>query len=386
MTVKSRTKGRPVRTIEPDDDPVFSPVDLPATLPDVSPVEQDDGYEQWLRIQAELGEQEGKVVLKRRNARGQIGALGVVRSPEFSIERVIEDWGGGRYIAVVYDATGAKLGQVDFEVDEAVPQRTPRLALDERPTPGPGVADVARLMAPQTDPRIEALERMVTATNETVKTLVVAIANRPQQSMGQEVMGMALQFAQLLDKKSSPAVSFADLKDVFLAGLEARNAADAAEPEEGFMGVVKAFSPAIAKLVEKATGEQPMVVAGAAPALPPASVPVPVSPPPAPAPTAPATSGPAWLAALQPHLKAILKWAEEDRDADVYATVILDQMKPGQLAQLREEVKAPNFVPQTLAALPMFAPYSVWATNVLTNIKEMLTEEPGDTVEDGGDK
>lgn len=368
------------RVTPPVEDPDDFPEETPATVPELNPVDTDDGYEEWLRIQSELGSEEGKVILKRRNAKGQIGALGVMPSPEFSIERVIEDWGGGRYIAVVYDKTNTKIGQVTFEVDESVPQRTPKVV---EPAPGPGVADIARFPQAMEDPRIAALERAVASTNDTMKALLFALVKeRPQaQSAGTEALGLGLKIAEMMAARSAPP-SFADIKDVFLAGLEAREAAE--NTDEGFMGVVKAFSPAIGKLVEKATSQPvplpppPPLIAGAAPpVIPPSASPSTVKEPP--------MVGPAWMLHLRPHLPRIQKWAKEGRDPEVYAGVILDELSEGQVEEVRAASKDPEFVSKTLAALPMFAPYSAWATTVLTTIKEMLVEdEPDSTTSEEG--
>lgn len=345
--------------------PASTPDSNPVELPDVEPAATstseplDDAYEQLLRIRAELGEEEGKVILKRRNSKGQIGALGVMAAVDFSIERVIQDWGGGRYVAVIYKGAD-KLDQITFDVDESIPTRVPK-DVKEEVQPKAGMP-----MQPtyQEDPRIAELSRAIASTNEMMKLLIATMVQKGQQAQagGDGALAIGLKIAEMVTNKN-PGPSFTDLKDIFLAGLEAREAAE--HEDEGFMGVVKAFADPIGKLVTKATGApgtQP-VVTGAAPMQPP------------PTQAALPEGGPTWLIHLRPHLPQILQWARMGKDPELYAEVILDNMDPGAQIQVGQEAKDPNFVSKTLAALPMFAPYSAWATAVLTNIKDLLTEE-----------
>jgi hypothetical protein len=76
---------------------------------------------------------------------------------------------------------------------------------------------------------------------------------------------------------------------------------------------------------------------------------------------------------LQPHLPQILAWAKAGKDPQLYAEVILDNVDLGAQMEIGQAAQDPNFVDKTLAQLPMFAPYSAWATAVLQNIKELTT-------------
>lgn len=347
--------------------PATDPVDVPVLDSEITPSDID-AYEQLSRIKDEVGEDEGKVVLKRRNSKGQLGALGVMALVDFSIERVIEDWGGGRYVAVIHK-NGQKIDQLTFEVDESIPARVPRLIKEETTVPQ---APVQVPSAPTADPRLDALERALASTNDLIKTLLATTIARSNGG-GEGALGMGLKIAELIAQRTpvSEKPSFADLKDIFLAGLEAR---EAATGDDGYLGVVKAFSPTIEKLVSVAAQQQQQPRALVASGV--AVRPNPAPQPPASAGGSPPLNGPSWLAHLQPHLKMILQWAQEDRNPETYAEVILDAMDPGAIRQVEEAAKEDDFVPKTLAALPMFAPYSAWATAVLTNMKQMLTEEP----------
>lgn len=358
--------------------PGAGPGGAPAEYPEVITQADVDAYEQLARIRAELGDEEGKVVLKRRNQKGQLGALGVMATVDFSIERVISDWGGGRYVAVVYRGE-EKLDTITFEVDESIPARVPREVTEEKSKiPALGLMPSTA----QDDPKVAALERSVMALQESIKsqndllkTVITASLSRPAGDGNALDIGMKI--AELVAQRTPAAErpSFADLKDIFLAGIEAKQAAEGGG-DEGYGPVLKAFAGPIAKVLDSAMGaDRRRMMAGSVPVTQPQQV--------APPPAQPALPpGQAWLVHLQPHLNTLLGWAKAGKDPELYAEVILDNIDPGAQMEIAQAALDPEFVTKTLAALPMFVPYSAWATAVLTNMKELLTAPPE---EGGGD-
>lgn len=351
--------------------PVEAPVEEPGSF--IVSAEDMEAYEEWQRIRSEFGEDEGKVILKRRNAKGQLAMLDIMSVADFSIDRVMQDWGGGRYIAAAFK-NQAKMGQIQFEIDESIPKRTP---IKETPQS----QAVATVHGPASeDPRIAALERSIRSQDDLMKTLITAIVSKQGNGSGESALEMGLKIAEMINQRTPAAEkpSFADLKDIFLAGIEAKQAAEGGGEEEGYMPVLKAFAGPIAKVLDQAVthDRSRMVAAGSVPVQPHAPLPA-AAPPPALPP------GLGWLIHLQPHLPTLLGWAKAGKDPDLYAEVILDNIEPGAQMEIAQATQDPEFVSKTLAALPMFVPYSAWATAVLTNMKELLLAPPES--EGGGD-
>lgn len=344
------------------------PASGPGVEPDEEPgsvyvsAEDVEAFEEWQRIRAEFGDDEGKVVLKRRNVKGQLAMLDVMSVADFSIERVMQDWGGGRYIATAFK-NQAKMGQVQFEIDETIPKRTPVKEIAQ-----PQAAVTVQGQASE-DPRIAALERSIQSSNDLIKVMITAMVAK-QGNGGDNALETGLKIAEMITARTPAAEkpSFSDLKDIFIAGIEAKAAAEGGG-EEGYLPVLKAFADPISKVLNAAlTRDRGTMAAG--------SVPVPVrQPSPAAAPPQ-LPPGLAWLVHLQPHLPTLLNWAQEGKDPELYAEVILDNISPGGQMEIAQAAQDPEFVSKTLAALPMFTPFSAWATAVLTNMKDLLLAPP----------
>ena len=327
--------------------------------------EDVEAYEEWTRIRTEFGEDEGKVVLKRRNAKGQLAMLDIMAVADFNIDRVMQDWGGGRYIAAAYK-NQVKMGQIQFEIDESIPKRTPIKEVQP-----PSQAQGAVPGPASEDPRIAALERSIQSTNDLMKVMITALVSK-QGNGSESALDTGLKIAEMITSRT-PAPdkpSFTDLKDIFIAGIEAKAAAEGGG-DEGYLPVLKTFAEPISKVLNAALSRDRGTMAG--------SVPVAVNPSqPQPA----LLAGPAWLVHLRPHVNTLLAWAKAGKDPELYAEVILDNIEPGAQMEIAEAAKDPEFVSKTLASLPMFTSYSAWATAVLTNMKDLLLAPP-EPEEDG---
>ncbi len=342
----------------PGTGPAGGPVEEPGSF--IVSAEDMEAYEEWTRIRAEFGDDEGKVVLKRRNPKGQLAMLDIMSVADFSIDRVMQDWGGGRYIAAAFK-NQAKMGQIQFEIDESIPRRTPI-----RETPQPQAAVTVQGPASE-DPRIAALERSITSQNELIKTMITAMF--ASKGNGDSALDTGLKIAEMITSRTPAAEkpSFTDLKDIFIAGIEAKAAAEGGG-EEGYLPVLKAFADPISKVLNAALSRDRGAMAAG-------SIPVPIRPQPAAA-LPQLLPGLTWLVHLQPHLPTLMNWAKEGKDPELYAEVILDNIAPGGQMEIAQAAQDQEFVTKTLAALPMFTPYSAWATAVLTNMKEILTAPP----------
>src|SRR5438094_8869823 len=78
------------------------------------------------RLRAELGDKEGYVVLCRRNQdTGKLATLAKLNAAAFSVEYVMQRYGGGNYVAKFFQSglrfsDGAYKGSLPFEIDASV--------------------------------------------------------------------------------------------------------------------------------------------------------------------------------------------------------------------------------------------------------------------------
>lgn len=376
---RSRARAAP-RQPEPESLPL-PPDELEAAA--YSEPEGDDAFAEILRIREELGDRgaEARVILMRKLPSGPMAHVGELSAQDFSMGRVIKDWGGGHYEAVFYSGK-AKIGSaVVFDVDPAIPTRIPEAVT------GPTTREVPSTDhgLPSADPRMSALEQTVGRMADLMNQLVVQIATQPkvspeQQFGAREAMELALRMAEQM-KPAPVAQEFgADAMIKLLqAGIDMGRSAEGKDDDGGLAGVAKMFAGPISKILETsmererrapplsgvpAAANGQVIRPAVSTALAAAEVPM---------------AGPAWLIHLRPHLPTILGWARAGKDPGLYAEVIVDNLSPGARLELEARAKEDGFVDQALAGLPVeFQPYSAWATEVLTTIKDILTSTDTD--------
>lgn len=318
-------------------------------------------YATIARVQEQLGSEEGRVILRRRDEKGRMAALGTFPAADFTIDQVIQDFGGGRYDATFWKGS-ENLGTVTITVDEAIPRRIPK-ALEEKeetPVPVPG-APVPYGM----NPELVALREVMSRQADLVNQLIVQMATREQPE--RTSMEDLIRVVTLMKGEGG-----ADkVLDFVKQGIEIGKAAQSSGGDAGYWPVVEKFADPVAKVLNQALDREK---GAAVPRALPAPAPVP-----APGGGSVPTGAPAWLVHLQPHLPAILSWARAGKDPNLYAAVIVDNLPVGAQMEVAEAAKDPMFVDKTLAVLPMFKAYSVWARQVLEAMKQvLLAEEEGD--------
>lgn len=338
---------------------------IPLEDEDLSTSEMET-YATIARVQEQLGSEEGRVILRRRDEKGRMAALGTFPAADFSIDQVIQDFGGGRYDATFWKGS-ENLGSVTITVDEAIPRRIPK-ALEEKkeetpptpPLPGYGM-----------NPELVALREVLSRQSDLVNQLIVQMATREQPE--RTSMEDLIRVVTLMKGEGG-----ADkVLDFVKQGIEIGKAAQSSGGESGYWPVVEKFADPVAKVLNQALDRDR---AAAAPRLPaPAAAPALSGGSPVPA------GAPSWLAHLQPHLPAILSWARAGKDPNLYAAVIVDNLPPGAQMEVAEAAKDPQFVEKTLGALPMFKPFSVWARQVLEAMKLQLTEDETQPDPNAGD-
>lgn len=347
----------------------------PEVLPE-SPYSEVDPYAEILRIRDELGDRgaEARVVLMRRLSSGAMAHVGEISAQDFTMGRVIKEWGGGHYEAAFYHGR-AKLGAaIVFDVDPSIPTRIPEAVTGPRL---PDVTAVSTAGAPIADPRLGQLEQALSRTGDLLQQLVVQLAsNKPQETFGaREATELAIRLAELMKPNGAPAPAFdpAVIVDLIRSGIDLGRSSEGGE--NSMWPVIERFAGPVTDVLKSALerekrvsplSDTPVAANGHATRPAVSSAPqMPALPP----------SAPAWMVHLRPQIPTLLAWARAGKDPALYAEVILDNLDPGARMELMAKVGEPGFVDQALASLPMFAPYSAWATAVLTNIKELLTED-----------
>lgn len=316
-----------------------------------------EAYATIARVKEELGSEEGRVVLRRRDEKGRMAALGSFTVSDFSIDQVIQDFGGGRYDATFWKGS-ENLGNVSITVDEAIPRRIPKaLIKKEEETAVPAVLSAGPYPS---NPELAALREIMSRQADLLNQLIVQIATAPK---GHDGGGMSTEnLIQILSIMKGDGGGGTDkVLDFLKQGIEIGKAAQNAGGDAGYWPVVEKFADPVAAVLKGALERDR---AAAAPRLP-------APKPAAGGPSVPAGS-PTWLLHLQPHLPAILSWARAGKDPNLYAAVIVDNLPQGAQMEVAEAAKAEDFVEKTLTALPMFQPFSVWARQVLTAMKEIL--------------
>jgi hypothetical protein len=371
---RSRSRATP-RAPEP------STLEVPPAQPEASAYLDTaldaDPYSEILRIREELGDRgaEARVVLMRKLPSGPMAHVGELAAEDFNIGRVIKDWGGGHYEAVFYSGKSKIGSAVVFDVDPSIPTRIPEAVTGPREPPA------TDRMLPGADPRLSALEQTMGRMADLMNQLVVQIATQPrtQDVFGaREATELALRMAELMRPQQAPEMGSDAMIKLLQAGVDLGRSAEHPE-DDGMMGVVKHFAKPLGDILtstlERERRAPPLSgvpVAANGQVIRPA-VSAALS-----APEVPMT-GPAWLVHLRPHLPTILGWARAGKDPGLYAEVIVDNLGAGARLELESRAKEDGFVDQVLASLtPEFQPYSAWCTEILTNVKDILTIEMPD--------
>lgn len=335
--------------------------------PELTPSEVE-AYGAIARIKEELGAEDGRVFLRRRDDKGRLAALGSLPAIDFSIDQVIQDYGGGRYEATFFKGQ-ENLGSVVFVVDEAIPRKIPK-ALREKAEELGGDDDPrlrAGLSLGMVNPELVALREVMARQTDLLNQLIVQLATGKKDERG-ITMNDVLSLITAVSSRSEAAPSD-KMADLIKTGIElgqlATGQGDSMLPIVEKLGV-----PAIQILQQALNRER---AAGGA-AVPPPRSGHPALPPQTEVPAVPPNS-PAWMIQLAPFIPQILSWAKAGKDPALYAAVIVDNLPPGVEFELAQAVKDPEFVGKAVAALPMLKAYPAWTQAVLSEMKTILSDE-----------
>lgn len=308
---------------------------------------------------AELPAAAASITLSRRNDKNPTQWDYCTKIPvnEFDLEAVKREFGGGIYRGQVKQGTGQMVRQFTFSIESRfVPQAF------QQPAAGPGAQAIA-------------LQEEAMENRKLFRDLLLALAARPA---GGNDLDTAIKLATLLKGDStSGGATVRDLLAMFQQGMQL--GADRQPLSDSFGGVVSAASPllnAIAKNLEAQVEERRRVLGGGAPVRE-SSVQGPLSPAGGPPRTESGpVSGPySWLGKVQPYFAQLVNLAKLDKDPELYADVVLDQLPDEFVAELEEAAKDPAFVQEVLSRVSEARMYRGWFEAFLTRLRAQLLDE-----------
>lgn len=316
------------------------------------PEEKPEGPSDLDALVAELPTSSSVMVIQRRNDKNpsQWDHCVKISVSDFEIEGFKREFGGGVYRAYVRDTKNQLVKQLTFSIDARF------LPQSFNAAPGPGAQAIA-------------LQEEAAENRKLLRDLLMALAGRPApQSSG---LDDAIKLLAVMRDGSGAGASTRDLLAMFQQGMQL--AGD--RPSDAFGGVVSAASPllnAIAKNLEVQVEERRQRMLGAGPARP------------ADAPAAGVPAGPyAWLAKVQPYFGQLVQLAKLDKDPELYADVILDQLPEEFVPELEEAAKDPAFVSEVLNRVAEARMYRGWFEPFLVRLRTQLLEEEPPAVENG---
>lgn len=303
----------------------------------------------------QLGEEPGKVYLYRwSKTLNAWEGVDVIASPDFSYKGIIDACGGGKYKAEVRRSDYTYAGSKTFHI--AGPPKEPERATS-RPEPEP---------QPQ-------------ATQDSVLLMllkeVLAEVRHPQQMgpvQGDNAMDAALKLVQLLQTQTQPLMEALAGRnqsgdklnewDVFDRGFEIGEKLGKAASGGDEMSLM---APMVSELVGffKKQREEGKTVGEAVQ-------------------NQPGGDKPGWQQQLGRFIPTLVKWADEKRDVELYADVVLDQVGlAGQeflARRLVTDEEAARFAAEFFQAFPDTRSRSSWFMHLLSAIAYRFRDEEED--------
>lgn len=294
-------RTRVTGAIAPDDDTQPAAVHQGILTDDLAPDVE--------RVLAELGESASMVTIYRMDDAkpGKWDWLARYTAPEFSVERVKEQFGGGEYRAIIVDATQGPLNPAYFSIDSRF---------------------TGKLFA--NTPALSSASHSDGFKDKLLEVLLLKALTPPPAPQPRDDLDMVLKIAQIFKSNDGGNVS----EQVNNMIQTAVTLAQSMNPPEGLAGLAGSFLPVINKLIPDTPAEPaprrvlPARVPTATPSL---TVQQPPAPAPAPAPNPPArvagSIAPSWLAPFRSFAGALTMLADTGSDPTTYADVVLDYLQ-----------------------------------------------------------
>lgn len=270
---------------------------------------------------------------------------------DFSIDAVMEQFGGGNYRVLVIGEKGKLMTtQMEFAID-------PRI----KPTKGPlaqGTAPVA--VAGGEGSSLSRIEKLL-EMNLMLQMKGVGSGNGDATKTGLEIAKLIVD-----QRPAAGGIGAESLFEKFLAGMEMGKKMGGAA-EDGFAELAKGASPLFAAIAENLTATAETKRRRAEMKAIPGG-------------KTQTTTGD-WRDRVRPHVPKLIALAEAQKDPELYGELVLDNLPDEAYGELQHEAKgcatAGAFVEKVLAAFPELEPHKVWMTEFLTFLHGELVAESG---------
>lgn len=296
------------------------------------------------------------VLLHRRNDRDATkwDHEGKIPTADFSVEAVKEQYGGGDYRVQPVGEKGRFLGQpVEFSIDHRFkPTRGP-LAVGDAITEAGAAAGGGNTLA-----RIEKLLEM---------NLMLSMRGQHAPGAAAPVTDPfegALKIATLM-KGSQAGPSVTEMMETLFKGMKIGQDMAGGE-RSGFAALADSATPLFGALAKSIEADAEAKARRSLRVMPAAPNPLPGEPVPM----------PTWHDSVRPYIPQLVKLAQAEKDPELYADLVLDQLSAEVYDQVEREARnrtAPEFLELFLAAFPELRAYQLWCQEFFGRIHAELT-------------
>lgn len=344
--------------------------------------ESDERREQDIDdVLAQVGSGATVRILRINPETGSPALAGTIKAEDFTLDVLMEIYGGGRYLLKVYDGKDL-VDKIPYEVDSAIPARNPRSPKGVVGSQPQNPNDILMtIMAGQADNNRRTMELMVTMmAGVTTAITGIATASRDVQGSRTDPMEMLRTAVELTRSQTPTKSAIHELKEL----LELRDLVqpDAPIGDDGTMAVVSKAIDTIGKIADKAPQQQRRLL-NPKPA-------VQVAPTAALAPSQELSSMRVWVQEASPHLPMLqmqMGVLAPEKAATIISTLLSDEafgdlvtditdgMSTG--AEVTEHTMMP-FAQRTAELLQISPEHVGWLARVAAEIIVIANDELGE--------
>lgn len=353
-------------------------------VPEVLVEQQSDTDSNIETLLADLrGDEGGRVIVQRRRADGSgVAYLSSLPALDFSVDKLIDTYGGGKYYLKFVGSGGVYKGSAPVEVDESIPHRVPSTAIATT-TPGAAPAVVVGSANP--------LESIVARLMDRLERLAERpeIQAKPAMTEGMEIAKTILDMVKTVlpaGGGGAPAQGttlkdqISMIKDIKELVEDFGGGGGGGDPQSELVkGAFKLGEPIVDMLkdayAEKraARGLLPPPAGSGAPVESRMTVNTPSAAPEG----APPVKAEGWMMELAQWVPGITNEAKNDTNPESLASFIIDRLSPRTVERLAEMVKQPDAMDTLCKFVPVLKDHPEWAKEFLESIREETTpEEP----------
>lgn len=319
-------------------------------------------------------------ILRVNSDTGNPALAGKVKAEDFSLDLLMEHYGGGSYILKVYD--GKELvGKVSYEVDSSIPAKNPRMRQAAAPAQQNPNDVLTAMIAGQAESNRRTME-MMTAMMAGVTTMMTSMMTAAKTTQQPSVDPLAmLEKAATIMRPATPTKSaIGELKEL----MELREMlVPEAATDDGTMGVVSKAIDTIGKIADRQPVPQQRRV-------PPRATATPASLPPQAEVAEPMTSNRVWIQESLPHMPMLrlqLGVLSPEKAAGVIAALLSDEAFSDLYLDISDgvsvgtDVSAQTLMPfaeRTVKQLQLPVEHTAWLAQTALELVVIYNDEFGE--------